>query len=442
MQNASSAFLRILLLLLPLSVLPAGAQAASASYDRGVTAFQAGRYQDALAAFRQAEQEGNHSVQLHYNLAVTYFRLGEYGKARAIFEEIATHPDQAAVAHYNLGLIALKTGDNETARAEFVSVKNGSGNGSLRKLATAQLARLSGDAADAEKPSRLSGFMSIGAGYDSNVALALETGLVSASRQDAPLASLLLGGTAQLSGDRDTGWQLTGSYYGVSYPGLSQYDLDYVRLGPQYRYTAGRWSTEAGVSGAYLALAGAALETIGTFRLQESRKIGHGNELALEYRYDQVKGDVAYDSLSGWRQSLKLEDAYTPGAFSVTGGCRLELNDRNDLSRPPEFRSTSPTRIRPYLTLGWKFSDRTQARLAYEYERSAYNDTDLVMQGLVLTSIDRVDERNTATFTLAHRVGRKWTLAGEYRYLDNSSTLAVDTYTSERYVLRLDHTVP
>jgi len=88
-----------------------GAQPAAAgtqAFNRAVTAFQTGNFQEALADFLEARREGIDSSQLTYDLGVTYYRLARYSEARHEFSALVDIPSLAALAHYNLGLVALR----------------------------------------------------------------------------------------------------------------------------------------------------------------------------------------------------------------------------------------------------------------------------------------------------------------------------------------------
>lgn len=408
-------------------------------FAQGVAAFREGRYDQALQLFQQARQEGNASTQLLYNLGVTNYRLGDYAAARAAFAELTQSPDQAALAHYNLGLVALKTGDTAQARREFGQARQGATKPALRRLADEQLRRLGGATPHPPRGDRLSGTISVGGGYDSNVVLAPDDSVLTNAQRDSRLASVQASVRLQLAGSRRNGLQLAASYSGLAYSDVEQHNLDYARLGPRYVVDSGTWRLQVGASGTYIGLGGNTVETMAGGNVKVGVQLSRNNQVELEYRYDQVEGAEGYDQLSGWRQSLRFEHEWSPGRASLSWGYRGELNRRNDLSRPPEFFSTSPTRERPFVAAGWRFTDSTRLRLEAQYERSRYDKPNQVLQGVTLVTLDREDERYNAILELTQDIGRRWSLTGQYRYTDNLSTIPSDEYTVQHGELRLGY---
>lgn len=76
---------------------PAGEQApagddpvarAAAAFERGKQAFEAGDYEQALAEFRQAQEDAPHDV-VRFNIALCYERLGRYSEALAEYRHAA-----------------------------------------------------------------------------------------------------------------------------------------------------------------------------------------------------------------------------------------------------------------------------------------------------------------------------------------------------------------
>jgi len=72
---------------------------------RGNAALAAGKYDEALQAYRQAEVGQPESPQLKYNRALVHYRQRDFAKARDLFREALSTRDLSleAKAHFNLG---------------------------------------------------------------------------------------------------------------------------------------------------------------------------------------------------------------------------------------------------------------------------------------------------------------------------------------------------
>lgn len=68
--------------------------------QEGNEAYQAGRYPDAIAAYRTVLQTGRASVALYYNLGNAYYRAGELGRAIQFYEKARRlRPGDARIQH-------------------------------------------------------------------------------------------------------------------------------------------------------------------------------------------------------------------------------------------------------------------------------------------------------------------------------------------------------
>ena len=76
-----------------------------ASVERGNRLFRAGKYVEAVEAYRAALADGEESPMLRYNLGTALLKLGRYGEAeehlRAALEQV--DPETRDRAYYNLG---------------------------------------------------------------------------------------------------------------------------------------------------------------------------------------------------------------------------------------------------------------------------------------------------------------------------------------------------
>jgi len=104
-------FISIGMLLLPVPAIAGGAD----SFNAGVKAYRAGKYQEAVTLFERARKEGVRKVSVYFNLGSSYYRLGQYDKAIAMFEMVTKSKSMADIGYFNLGLIARQQGKNDLA---------------------------------------------------------------------------------------------------------------------------------------------------------------------------------------------------------------------------------------------------------------------------------------------------------------------------------------
>jgi tetratricopeptide (TPR) repeat protein len=78
----------------------------AASVQAGNRAFEAGRYEDAVAEYRRALERGDDGPLVHYNLGTALLRLGRHAEAREQLARAASgdaEPGLLQHAHYNAG---------------------------------------------------------------------------------------------------------------------------------------------------------------------------------------------------------------------------------------------------------------------------------------------------------------------------------------------------
>lgn len=402
------------------------------AYSEGVAAFEAGDYQRARAAFLRARATGYIDPRLGYSLGATYYHLGQYVLAQREFSALLEEPQLTALCHYNLGLIANKLHEPELARREFQIASGGASDAGLRRLASDELVRLAPPTARA---SRWFAYADLTGGYDDNVALAPQTGLVAASGRGSPLLSVLAGGNGQISGSYADGTQVFGSYYQTDYSSLPQYNQTMLNLGAQYRYASPQWSARVAVSGGKVTFGGASLERLTTLRFEAGRELAVHNRVVAGYQYQWVTAASNYDYLSGWQQQLFVEDqAATPG-FSAMFGYQHEVNRRNDLTTGTEFFSDSPARNALYARLKLHHTDKLDFYLDARYEKSLYPDPDILTGTSGVTTIRRNDTQYTFDVGSQYQLTTTWQLDAGYRYLKNTSNIGFYAYQSNRFSL-------
>ena len=409
-----------------------GAQA----YDQGVAAFKVGHYRQALEKFLAARDRGVHAPQLDYDLGVTYYRLGRYQDARREFTALLSVPGAAALSHYNLGLIALRQQDLARARREFELAYAGAREPGLRALASTALETLGAAPAPA---TQWTAFADAGAGYDSNVALTSESTTLTPAQRGSSVYSLLAGAIDPLGGDEHRGWQVVGTYYRIDYPSVTQYDQTYLHLGGDYRWENGSWSNQLGVYAGNLTLGSAQLETLGTVSADTRYATAAGNLWHFSYRYTRIFGGGNYAYLSGWHQSLGVENTLKYAHSDLTLGYNFDFNERNNYNAPPDFFSASPTINGLYAIFNWRLSDTTSLYLEADYAHSHYEGADSVLQNGVNTQVFREDNWWNPSLGFKYALSAHWLLRLDCSYMDNRSNIPVYSYHSSQAMVTFEY---
>lgn len=413
---------------------PAGHSAAMAVYARGIAAFRVGDFAAARSDFIHARELGIESSQLDYSLGAACYRLGRYGEAAIEFRKLLSDPHLAALAHYNLGLIALQRSDYEAARRQFQASYDGASEVTLKRLATAELARL-------PPPTALAwfGYVALGAGYDDDIAPSSTSALIPPSQAGSPLVSLLAGGAGQLSGIYANGLRLSGSFYHIGYPRFSQLDETFASVAPEYRYSSGSWTSALAVTGNDAILGGSAFEHSFGLRFGETWHVAGRHALAGGYEYEHVAGEGAYGYLTGRRQAVFAEYRFVSGALQAAAGYQHETNRRNDLTTSTEFFSASPTNDTVYGRLRLPLTDKLRGRLSASYEVSRYGSPDILQDGNTTLSITRDDDQYLVSVGMDYGFAPNWTLGFDIRYFDDASNIPLYSYRSRRLTLSLEY---
>ena len=405
-------------------------------FTRGATAFHTGNYSQALADFLEARRDGIQVPQLGYDLGVTYYHLDRYDEARREFMVLAGIPSVAALSHYNLGLIAMRQHDQSRARAEFNEAYATAREPGLRALASAAL-----DTLGAAPPQSLqwTAFADAGAGYNSNVALTSESTVLTPAHRGSDVYSLLAGAIGQLSGNNHQGWQAVGTFYRIDYPAVSQFNQSYLHLGGQYRWSSGNLSHMFGFYAGDLTLGSKNFETLATVSADSRYEYASGNTLHAFYRYTRVRGSINYDYLTGWHQSLGVEDTLQMTHTDLTLGYNFDFNERNNYNTASQFLSSSPTDNGLYALLNWHLNDATMLFFETDYQHSHYQGADTILQGGTSTSIFREDNWWSSALGMSYSFSQHWSLRLDYSFTDNRSNIQQYSYHSNQIMSTLEY---
>jgi tetratricopeptide (TPR) repeat protein len=93
--------------------------ATSSPFDRGLAAYQAGRYADALAAFDEAIRQQPGLAPAYTNRGAARARLGDFDGARADFARALELSPRDAEVYYNRGIASVRAGVPARAVQDF-----------------------------------------------------------------------------------------------------------------------------------------------------------------------------------------------------------------------------------------------------------------------------------------------------------------------------------
>ena len=422
------------------TVVEAGASTAGTqAFNRAVAAFQTGKYRRALAGFLEARRDGINSSQLTYDLGVTYYRLRRYPEAQLEFSALVNIPSLAALAHYNLGLVAMRLHDKARALAEFNNAYVSAGNPGLRALASEALARVNTRPPVA---SRWTVFGDATFGYDSNVALTSESTVFTPAHRGSSLYSLSAGAIGQVSGSTQRGWQVVGTFYRVIYPKVSEFDQTYLHFGGQYQWKQGNWSPRLGLYAGTVTLGGADFENLVTFSADTRLHTSANNEWRGFYRYTRIRGSSGFDYLTGWHQSLGVEDALHFDNADLKFGYAFDFNERDNFNSPSQFLSASPTDNGLYAVYNWHINDALEAFWEADYQHSHYQGADIVIENGAATSVFREENWWSTGLGVRYAWSARWAVRISGRFTDNRSNIVPYSYHSNQILVSLEYFDP
>ncbi|AHI33035.1 hypothetical protein AU15_05365 [Marinobacter salarius] len=182
-------------------------------FRAGIQAFNAGDLDEARRLLESAVSKGLSSRSLNYNLGVVYYKLGLYEEAEQTFRTLIP-TRQKALAYYNIGLTALARENQDAATQAFQNVLASDPDDNLISLATRQLERLDPTMHAASPRKRWAGLVSIGGGYEDNVALFPDT---APRKLDSGFVETLAAASYYLYGDSSAGLRSDIKFYSRQY---------------------------------------------------------------------------------------------------------------------------------------------------------------------------------------------------------------------------------
>ncbi len=424
-------------MLLALSVYLSSAAAASErmAFDKGVRLFSTGEYEKAAALFEQVLASDRMNAIVHYNLGSSYYKLGRYELAREQFREIKANHKLAPLAYYNLGLIAFRLEGKEAALRWFHKSMEASDDDSLRLLAAKQIARLEEKTSSPEAHSRgirLSGYFSVGAGYDDNVAR-VPDGVLQISNQRSKLLDLFLSTTYWMNGNHHRGNALKFNAGATRYDQLAEYDSTLLGFGLyHYRPLIG-WHSRWSLHFSHSELHGDAFQQRLRFQVRTGKRYSANQWLRLQYEYSQIKElNAAYSYLGGNQQRIRVENRTRLNHARLRAGYLLEWNDREDYRGADTFSSYSPVRHTAYLWYKPAFGEKWAGRLGLEYRYSDYIEENVAAG---IPEGTREDRRLRITLGTLYKLSPDYELEISLRRTENDSNFTRRDYISNQLMI-------
>ncbi len=433
-RSLPAAVLLLLVCTPPVSTAQSSLQPPLQIYEQGNAAFRSGNYPAALSSYLAARRAGLEKNTLTYNIGVTYYKLARYEEARETFRDLLDDAEMAPLAYYNLGLVSLKLGDAQSARRWFHLTIRESDSAKLRTAAEAMVARLD-ERKPAARPSRWSGFVTLGGGYDSNVTLRSDSETIVTSEQTDYFGEFFAYGQARISGNRNRGISLEGSLYLLNYEQLNAYNTSSLRLGGSLARRLNHWRVSGSLHYVHTLLDQDGYTRSAALGLRARRRLDRDLHLRLRYEIAYIEDlDTRIAYLQGWRHKSNASAVWRlDDKKRLILSYQLELNDREDLDGT-RFVSYSPTRHTLRVRGRYKFSPRYTAALDLRYRYSRYNDPTELASGGTET---REENRTRATLSFSHNLRHGMVVSAEYRYTANASNFRRYDYHREEIMLNL-----
>ncbi|ABM61226.1 tetratricopeptide repeat protein [Halorhodospira halophila] len=363
-----------------------------------------------------------------FNQGVTEYQAGEYRVAERAFAAVLGDPELGALAAFNLGRAAGQRGDWAAAEYWWRRAQQQARAERLQRLVASRLEEL-----EHARPA-VTGYMQIGAGYDSD--LTLDNARAFAGDGD-PFLDLFGHAAWQARGTRRDGVVAQGSVYHRSHGSEGDYDFTDAAVDVLRERPVGRVELGYGVG------AGAMNRGIGGVdRRVEGQVQGRWNSpgrgwLVARYRLRAHRGGNDRGYLDGLEHRLRLGVEDRVGALRWLAYYQVEHHDREDWSGNGAFVSYSPVRQRLGARLAWQAAPAWSLTARPEWVHADYRDRH-----------DYGDDRRRRTDTryrldlmaIHQPAGRAWRLGAQLRleHIDDLRTYGtveeggLETYTAQR----------
>ena len=373
-------------------------------FKQGIDAFKAGQYDKAVVLFEKAQRKGKKSSALLYNLGVSYYKTSRYAKSEQAFTQLLSDKQFQQLAQYNLGLVNLAQQRKQIALDWFTKAADKHGDPKITALANHMLDKY----APQKSPQRISGLVSLGYGYNSNVTL-VATGSPS---QQSDHYTELFGFITMPVGPV----KLNASLFSQDFSTVNSSDFMQLSAGVAYPFHTSGWMLAPALYLAKDELNSNDFLTITDIRFEANKSLISYGELQLRYRYSDIHADnAAYSYLEGGRQQFRVQDTNLTAVGQLRLRYELELNDRQNLPTA----NYSPTRNTLLARLKQKVGNNWQAKEEVSWRDSQYPEA---------AGVSRHDTRYQLDLSVDRRLGKDWRAGLSYNYTDNKSNVASETY--------------
>ena len=415
------------------------AQAQDSGSNPGISAFNEGRYNEALTFFEQQERDGTSTDALEYNIAVSLYRLQRYDEAKARFLNLVGKSQWRVLVQYNLGLVAQAQGEREEALSYFRAGAQQQENDRVASLAQSKLTELEKPTAVSSSPTqakvpakRFSSVLSLSGGDDSNATSLANDLLDTKSNASDTFIELLLYGQYQLSGTSRDGINVYGLGFDRAFNEFSRLDSRVIGTGFGFAKPLGDYQFETGLRLTRTSLDSEQVADQTQISMGVSRLWSFGT-LNLDLRTSRFDAAVPYSQIDGDQQQLELGWQKRFGDFTVKTRYRYEENDREDLLRGGAFASYSPTRNALRAEMRWQASAKLSTGLAVEYIDSQFEGINRLREidGSVKQE-RREGVQHKLNADVAYRFNPNWLLRAQYQLTDQRDNFDIYQYDKHR----------
>lgn len=402
---------------------------AKAHFRAGVQAFNDGELDKARRYLESAAAQGLSSRSLRYNLGVVYYKLGLYEKAEQTFRQLIP-TRQKALAYYNIGLTALARENHREAAEAFREVLASDPDDNLISLANRQLERLGPKTGRVVARKRWAGLVSVGGGYEDNVALFPDT---APENLDSSFTEALAAASYYLHGDARSGLRADLKAFSRQYPSEHAFDLQVVQGEAKWIQQTTPGQVSVGLGGDYIWRDRRSRERRARLMAAITSRTcpGPGSRCQIKAEAAQVFPESEFDAYRGQMYRLDARYRIRPGKWSGELKYRVEYNDRDNLETENEFFSVSPERYGLDTDIGYSLTDKLSLKAGAGFRFSYYRTPHQLRIPEGLLTIRREDKRYTLSVGTTYRFSGRTSLSVELDRTDNNSN--IDRYSYDRH---------
>ena len=402
---------------------------AKAHFQAGVQAFNDGELNKARRYLESAAEQGLNSRSLSYNLGVVYYKLGQYEKAEQTFRQLIP-TRQKALAYYNIGLTALARENRPAAEEAFRAVLASAPDDNLLSLATRQLERLDPAAPMPVAKKRWAGLISVGGGYEDNVALFPDT---APEKLDSGFIEALAAASYYLHGDAMAGLRSDLKFFSRQYPSEHDFDIQVVQAEARWVQQTGPGHVSLGLGGDYIWQDRRSRERRAKLMAGLTTRDcpGPGSRCLIKAEAARIFPEPGFEAYQGEMYRLDAQYRVHPGNWSGKLRYRAEYNDRDNLETRSEFFSVSPQRHGLDASVGYGLTDKLTVEAGAGFRFSYYRTPHQLRIPEGTQTIRREDKRYTLSVGTTYRVSGHTSVSVDVDRTDNDSN--IDRYRYDRH---------